>query len=62
MKEGMGGRYFNYQYGLSRNMQQGPIVIVYTDGVWYKEVTVDDVTEIVEEHLETGRVVSRLEI
>ncbi len=41
---------------------KGPIVIVYPDGVWYKEVTVDDVTEIVEEHLENGRVVSRLEI
>jgi len=40
---------------------KGPIVIVYPDGVWYK-VTVDDVTEIVEEHLENGRVVSRLEI
>ncbi len=41
---------------------KGPIVIVYPDGVWYKEVTVDDVTEIVEEHFENGRVVSRLEI
>ncbi len=41
---------------------KGPVVIVYPDGVWYKEVTVDDVTEIVEEHLENGRVVSRLEI
>ncbi len=40
----------------------GPIVVIYPDGVWYKEVTLDDVEEIVEEHLENGRVVSRLEI
>ena len=38
----------------------GPIVIVYPDGTFYSRVTVDDVKEIVEEHLLKGRIVERL--
>ncbi len=38
----------------------GPVVIVYPDGTFYSRVTVDDVKEIVEEHLLKGRVVERL--
>ncbi len=38
----------------------GPIMIVYPEGCFYSEVTVDDVSEIVEEHLLKGRMVTRL--
>ncbi len=38
----------------------GPIMIVHPDGTFYSNVTVDDVPEIVEEHLLKGRPVSRL--
>ena len=38
----------------------GPIMIVYPEGVFYSRVTVDDVEEIVENHLLKGRVVDRL--
>ena len=38
----------------------GTAVLVYPDGVWYAQVTADDVPEIIEEHLENGRVVERL--
>ena len=38
----------------------GPVVIVYPDGTFYSRVTVDDVKEIVEEHLLKGRIVERL--
>lgn len=41
---------------------QGPVVIVYPEGVWYKEVTPEDVEEIVESHFENGIKVDRLEI
>lgn len=58
----MGGDILVTNTGCLGICSKGPVVIVYPDGVWYKEVTVDDVTEIVEEHLENGRVVSRLEI
>lgn len=38
----------------------GPIVVVYPDGAFYRQVTVGDVAEIVEEHILKGRVVKRL--
>ena len=38
----------------------GPIMIVYPEGAFYSMVTVDDVPEIVEEHLLKGRIVKRL--
>ena len=40
----------------------GPVVVVLPEGVWYKEVTVEDVAEIVESHFENGMKVERLEI
>lgn len=38
----------------------GPIVIVYPEGVWYHKVKEEDVAEIVESHLRGGKVVARL--
>ena len=38
----------------------GPIMIVYPEGTFYSRVTVEDVPEIVSEHLLKGRVVRRL--
>ena len=38
----------------------GPVVIVYPDGTFYSNVTVEDVAEIASEHLLKGRVVERL--
>ncbi|MDD5017070.1 MAG: NADH-quinone oxidoreductase subunit NuoF [Eubacteriales bacterium] len=38
----------------------GPIVIVYPEGCFYSRVKVDDVAEIVSEHLLKGRIVKRL--
>ena len=37
----------------------GPIMIVYPEGSFYSMITVDDIPEIVEEHLLKGRVVTR---
>ena len=44
-------------FGLCAN---GPIMIIYPEGTFYSHVKVDDVTEIVEEHLLKGRLVERL--
>lgn len=38
----------------------GVAVLVYPDGVWYGQVRPEDVAEIIEEHLEKGKVVERL--
>lgn len=40
--------------------QKGPIVAIQPDGVFYSHVTVDDVEEIVSEHLLKGKAVERL--
>ncbi len=40
--------------------EAGPIVIVYPEGTFYSHVKVEDVGEIVEEHLLKGRIVRRL--
>ena len=39
---------------------EGPIVIVYPDGVWYRKIKPADVPEIVTSHLRSGKPVSRL--
>jgi (2Fe-2S) ferredoxin len=38
----------------------GPMVVIYPEGVWYAGVTVADVAELVDEHLVAGRPVERL--
>jgi len=38
----------------------GVAVLVYPEGVWYGQVQAEDVPEIIEEHLEKGKVVERL--
>jgi (2Fe-2S) ferredoxin len=42
--------------------QEGPVIVVYPDGVWYTYVDRTDVEEIIQEHLLKGRVVERLRI
>jgi (2Fe-2S) ferredoxin len=38
----------------------GAAVLVYPEGVWYAQVRAEDVKEIIEEHLEKGKIVERL--
>jgi len=40
--------------------EKGPIVVIYPEGATYSRVTIEDVKEIVEEHLVKGRIVKRL--
>lgn len=41
---------------------QGPVIVVYPEEVWYTYVDREDIDEIVSEHLQNGRVVERLKI
>ena len=41
---------------------QGPLLVVYPEGVWYTYVDQQDIDEILNEHLRHGRIVERLTI
>lgn len=41
---------------------EGPVLVVYPEAVWYSYVDREDIDEIVSEHLENGRIVERLRI
>ncbi len=43
-----------------RRCGDGPLLVVYPDGVWYRRVGAGDLDEIIEQHLERGRPVGRL--
>ena len=38
----------------------GVAVLIYPEGVWYGQVTAEDVPEIIERHIEKGEIVERL--
>lgn len=40
----------------------GPVIVVYPEGVWYGRVRPEDVPEIVESHLVRGQPVERLRL
>jgi len=42
--------------------EQGPVIVVYPEGVWYNYKEKADIDEIISEHLQNGRVVERLKI
>ncbi|HEC13979.1 MAG TPA: (2Fe-2S) ferredoxin domain-containing protein [Acidiferrobacteraceae bacterium] len=48
------------QAGCLNRCGEGPVVVVYPEGVWYSYVGEDDIDEIIDEHLCHGRVVKRL--
>ncbi len=56
------GRVRINQAGCLDRCEEGPVMVVYPEEVWYTYVDKDDIDEIVEEHLVNGRVVERLRI
>ena len=58
---GKGGVRINSAGCLDR-CSQGPVIVVYPEGVWYSYVDQEDIDEIVEEHLVHGRPVARLRL
>ena len=58
---GPGGVRVNKSGCLDR-CNEGPIAVVYPEGIWYSYTDIEDIDEIVEEHLRNGRCVERLKI
>ena len=50
------------QAGCLDRCEEGPVIVVYPEEVWYTYVDREDIDEIIEEHLQNGRVVERLRI
>jgi (2Fe-2S) ferredoxin len=50
------------QAGCMDRCEEGPVLVVYPQGIWYTYVDQHDVDEIIEEHLVNGRIVERLRI
>ena len=40
--------------------ENGPVLVVYPDNVWYQYIDEEDIDEILESHLEGGKIVDRL--
>ncbi len=56
----MGGEVFISNTGCFGICEKGPVVVVYPENIWYGSVTPEDVTEILEQHIEGGKIVERL--
>jgi (2Fe-2S) ferredoxin len=42
--------------------EEGPVMVIYPEGVWYTFVDREDIDEIIAEHLQNGRIVERLQL
>jgi (2Fe-2S) ferredoxin len=59
---GLGGEVMVSNTGCLSLCEKGPVVVIYPDNIWYGGVTLDDVEEIINEHIEGGNVLKRLEL
>ena len=50
------------QAGCLDRCEEGPVLVVYPEGVWYTYVDQHDVDEIIDQHLVNGIIVERLRI
>ena len=59
-QHGFKGKVRANQAGCLDQCEHGPVVVVYPEAVWYGNVQVDDVHEIIESHIIGGEPVERL--
>ena len=48
--------------GCMDRCDEGPVIVIYPEGVWYNYIDTEDVEEIIQEHLIHARIVERLKI
>jgi len=60
LARGLGGEIQLTTCGCMGLCDEGPVMVVYPEGVWYRRVQALDIPEIVSEHLCKGRIVQRL--
>lgn len=50
------------QAGCMDRCEEGPVLVVYPEGIWYTYVDTADIDDIIDTHLVGGKVVDRLKI
>jgi len=50
------------QAGCMERCEQGPVLVVYPQGIWYRYRNEQDVEDIIQEHILGGRIVERLRL
>ncbi len=48
--------------GCMDRCEQGPVMVIYPEGIWYTYIDKEDIDEIIDQHILHGRVVERLKI
>ena len=48
--------------GCMDRCEDGPVLVVYPEGIWYSYKTEEDIEEIIQEHLQGERIVERLRL
>lgn len=61
-RRGLKGKIRVNAAGCLDHCEYGPTVVIYPEGVWYHVEADEDVKEIMEQHIEGGKVVQRLAI
>lgn len=56
------GRVRINQAGCLDRCEEGPVIVVYPEAVWYTYLDRADIDEIIDEHVVHGRIVDRLKI
>ena len=56
------GQFRMNQAGCLDRCDEGPVIVVYPEEVWYSYATQADIDEIIDNHLQGGRPVERLRI
>lgn len=56
------GNYRVNNAGCLDRCEQGPVLVIYPDGIWYRYDNQADVDEIIEQHVLKGQIVHRLQL
>ncbi len=48
--------------GCMNRCAEGPVLVIYPEAIWYRYGSLEDIEEIISEHLVNGRIVERLRL